>query len=202
MSELEQLLERATRLEVALEQKAGVHGGEVLPDGMTNDAALDLAAQGDPAAPDVVELQVKVAELEELVETLLGVDEVKAAAKEVDISGPCPECGSTDRDELADGSEQCAECGFLLESPDAPGDDDEDGDDEGKGFDFDSLADDDDAAPGEGKGFDFDSLVDDDDLGAVEVPEVKAASFADGDNDRATLTELEVLQARRAALGL
>jgi hypothetical protein len=137
MSELDELLARA----IELEQKA-VEAGD-------GDDLGDLAADVDELAADAGGLDVNEPSLaeqqewddfdvndelaaEDLDDEPAGVDfdepddepEEKAAGG----WGPCPLCGSTDRDEFDDGTARCSECGGVLERAVAK-----------KHFDFDDL---------------------------------------------------------------
>lgn len=210
---LAQLLARA----IELEGKAADAGVEVTPAAVTESQA-------------VVELQAKIAELEGLVDELTAGDgtpdpdilaELAAAglvpadaapAAELEDDGlqgwvddwaeqqeepvgadfdeladdpalelagkaagwaPCPDCGSTNVDEFADGTARCEDCGTLLSS----------------------------AGPEQAKGYDFDDLEGvDEPVEAKADDEVEAEPEAAVETKADTISEFELLLARRAQL--
>jgi rubredoxin len=145
MTELEKLLARA----VELEQKADAIGvGDAADEAAVAAAAVAeaLAESSEPGVDPVADAEAAdepwvddPADHEAIDEGEVkgfdfdpeGVDLEAAfdAAYDVKAGGGCPECGSTERDELVDGRVLCGSCGYELEP--ASG--------EEKGFDFDDL---------------------------------------------------------------
>lgn len=169
---LEELLARATAMEAqvqeateararaALEEKVALLEQQIkdlLGDGAPATAG-ELHPALDPAAPTAGDL----GDLEDL-DAELGTDfdpedledPDAGAGGEAKALGPCPACGSTDRDDFADGTARCTDCGMPL-------------DDATKGYDFVDL--DEPADPAGEGGFDFKAeLTPDEHAAALEL---------------------------------
>lgn len=200
MTDLQELLRRATEIEAAVvapaepevkavEPDPGVLVLEALVERMEVLAASVKALADAPAAAPVtaavVEADVADADFAAMEAEVDAIDAAAAAVAAADLGASvkadgmvCPKCGSKDIDEFEDGSASCAECGADVPVGEGKAD---------EGYDFDDT----------GEDFLDEKAWDDLDAAADEALEQKSAPAADG---RVVLSEVELMRGRRLAL--